>query len=104
MKADYDSEADAIMIEIEEVDHWDHGVLIDDAEFCDVAFQKGRPVAICLRYPRTELRLLDEAADRFDLDGEALRAATGVALALPDREITIEVGRERRVDSAPQAA
>jgi hypothetical protein len=104
MRADYDSEADAILIEIEEVDHWDRGVVIDDAMYCDVAIRKDQPVAVSLRYPREELCLLDEAADRFDLDGNALKAAARVALALPDREITIEVGRKRSVDSAPQAA
>jgi hypothetical protein len=100
MKADYDSEADAILIEIEDVDHWDRGVMIDDTDYCDVAFQGDRPVAVSLRYPREELRLLDRAADRFALDADALKAAARAALDLPDREITIEVGRRRSVAAA----
>jgi hypothetical protein len=104
MKADYDSEADAILIEIEEVDHWDRGVLIDDADCCDVAFQGGRPVAVSLRHPREELSLLDKAAERFSLDADALLAAARAALVLPDREITLEIGTQRAVGREPRAA
>ncbi len=104
MKADHDSEADAILIEIEEVDRWDRGVVIDDAMSCDVAFRADRPVAVSLRYPEEEFRLLDVAAHRFDLDADSLRAAAGVALTLPDREITIEVGRQRSAGSAARSA
>ena len=104
MKVDYDSEADAILIEIEEVDHWDRGVLIDDADYCDVAFRGGRPVAVSLRHPQEELGLLDKAAERFDLDADALRAVTRAALTLPDREITLEIGTQRAVGRAPRAA
>jgi hypothetical protein len=92
MKADYDSEADAILIELEEVDHWDHDVRIDDAMFCGVAFRHERPVGVSLRYPREELRLLEVAAKRFGLDATALVATTQTALAAPDRPVTVEVG------------
>lgn len=104
MKADYDSEADAILIEIESVDHWDRSAQIDEDMFCDVAFRDGRPVAVSLLYPREELRLLDEAADRFELDAGVLRAAAQAALALPDREVTVEAGPRRLVGEAPAAA
>lgn len=100
MKVDYDSEADAILIEIEDVEHWDRGVQIDDAEYCDVAFRGDRPVAISLRYPREGLHLLDAAAERFDLDSDALKVGTQAALTLPDREITIEIGPRRVVGAA----
>jgi hypothetical protein len=103
MKADYDSEADAILIEIDEVDHWDRGEAVDDAMYCDVAFRSGRPVAVSLRYPREELRLLDDAADRFELDADALRAAAQAALTLPDREITIDVGPQRLIGGEKRA-
>jgi hypothetical protein len=104
MKADYDSKADAVLIEIEEVDHWDHSAQIDHDMFCGVAFRDDRPVAVSLRYPREELRLLDDAADRFELDGGELRAATQAALALPDRVVTVEAGPRRLVGEAPAAA
>jgi hypothetical protein len=91
MKADYDSEADAILIEIEEVDHWDRGAMIDDSDFCEVAFLHGRPVGVTLRYPREELDLLERAAERFGLDAVGLLATTQAALAAPDREVRVEV-------------
>lgn len=92
MKADYDSEADAILIELEEVDHWDNEVRIDEAMFCGVAFRHKRPVGVSLRYPREEMRLLEVAATRFGRDTTALIATTQAALAAPDRPVTVEVG------------
>lgn len=103
MKADYDSEADAILIELEEVDHWDRGVQIDEAMFCNVALRDDRAVAVSLRYPREELDLLDDAAERFKLDAGALRTAARAALDLPDREVTIEVAPRRLVGRPAKA-
>jgi uncharacterized protein YuzE len=91
MKAEYDSEADAILIELEEVDHWDNEVRIDDAMYCGVAFKEHRVVGLSLRYPRRELQLLDKAAERFHLDSIALTATTQAALAAPDQVVTVDV-------------
>lgn len=91
MRADYDSEADAILIELEEVDRWDDEVSIDEAMFCGVAFRTGRPVGVSLRYPREEFRLLQSAAKRFGLDATALEATTQAALAAPDHIVTVDV-------------
>ena len=91
MKADYDSEADAILIEIEEVDHWDDVETVDDAMHCQVALRDRRPVGLTLRYPREEPHLLERAAERFDLDAVCLLATTQAALAAPDREVKVEV-------------
>ncbi|MBS1861076.1 MAG: hypothetical protein JSS68_05125 [Actinobacteria bacterium] len=99
MKADYDSEADAILIEIEVVDHWDRGVTIDAADFCEVAFLDSRPVGVSLRYPREEFRLLRSAAERFGLDATALEATTQAALAAPDRVVTVDVDPRALVGS-----
>jgi len=103
MKADYDSEADAILIELEEVDHWDDDVRIDDAMLCGVALTEKRPVAVSLRYPREELELLKAAAERFHLNATALVAATQAALAAPDREVMVEVGQKRLAGKARAA-
>jgi hypothetical protein len=91
MKADYDSEADAILIEIEEVAHWDNAAAIDDAMYCQVAFRDGRPVGVSLRYPREEMRLLERAAEQFGLDALGLLATTQAALAAPDHEVRVDV-------------
>jgi len=104
MKADYDSEADAILIEVEHVDHWDHGVMIDDADFCEVAILGGRPVGVSLRYPREEFRLLKSAAERFGLDATTLEATTQAALAAPDRVVTVDVNPRVLLGGEAQAA
>ncbi len=46
---DFDEGADAILIELEEVDHWDDEVRIEDAMFCGVAFRHECPVGVSLR-------------------------------------------------------
>jgi hypothetical protein len=90
MKADYDSEADAILIDIVDVDHWDHEIGIDDYS-CAVAIRAGKPVAVSLLYPRENFELLDEASRRFELDAVALRATARAALAAPDHVVTVGV-------------
>jgi hypothetical protein len=100
MKADYDSQADAILIEIEDVDRWDREVGVDDY-YCAVAIRDGVPVAVSLQYPRENLALLDEAIERFELDGSALHATTQAALAAPNHVVT--VGVDARVLSVTEA-
>jgi hypothetical protein len=91
VKADYDSEADAVLIEIEEVDHWDNGTAVDDAMYCQIAFRDRRPVGVSLRYPREEMHLLERAAEQFGLDTLGLLATTQAALAAPDHEVRVDV-------------
>ncbi len=45
MKADYGSEADALSIDLIEVDRWDRGEDVDGS-FCHVAFAGGRPANV----------------------------------------------------------
>lgn len=96
MRADYDSQADSIQIELHPFDRYEHQEWIDD-DYCVVAFADGEPTQVSLLSPAKHLDLLDVAADRFDLSGTALRAAAQAALAAPDRFVTIDV-------SAPIAA
>jgi len=72
---------------------------------CIVCFHDDRPNSIQLLGADSDIAPLDEAAERFDLDAEGLRAAARAALAAPDREINIEVGRnladaEREAEAA----
>ena len=90
MKADYDSQAEALSIDLAEVDRWDSGEAIDDT-YCNVAFRNGRPVNIELLNPQDRLDLLDVAAERYSLDRFALAAAAQAALAAPDRVVTLDV-------------
>ncbi len=96
MKADYDSQADAISIELLPFDHFDDQEQVDD-DFCTVGFEGGRPVNVGLLAPAKHLDLLDRAAERFGVDGESLVAITRAALAAPDRVVELKV-------SAPLAA
>jgi hypothetical protein len=43
------------------------------------------------------------SAERFDLDAEGLRAAAHAALAAPDREIRIEVGKRLPLSDETQS-
>ena len=90
MKADYDSEANALSIDLIEVNRWDGGEGVDE-DYCTVAFSNGRPANIGLLNPDENLDLLKAAAQRFGLDAEALLAAAKAALAAPDRVVTLDL-------------
>lgn len=91
MKADFDSEANALSIDLIEVPRWDYS----EKAFprVNVAITGGRPVNVELLYPDLGLEQpLKVAAERFDLDAEALIAAAQAAIAAPDRMVTLDVG------------
>lgn len=90
MRADYDSKANAISI-----------VLVSEgrAERADqvhpravAALRGDQPVELQLLYPDLGVdEPLRAAAERYDLDPEALIAAARAALAAPDRSVTVDV-------------
>lgn len=88
MKAYFDSEANAVSIDLLEVDHWDGGDEFDEY-YCTVAFSKDRLANIGLLYPSEKLHLLGDVADRYDLDAIKLIAAARAAIAAPDSTVTI---------------
>ncbi|HEX8958262.1 MAG TPA: hypothetical protein VF770_00400 [Solirubrobacterales bacterium] len=90
MRADYDSEADALSIELRRVKRFDHQEQVDD-DYCNVGIAGGRAVDVELLYPARHLDLLEVAAERYGLDGTALVAAAQAALAAPDRLVELEV-------------
>jgi hypothetical protein len=92
MRVDYDSEADALSIDLVEVDRWDFGEEIEDTS-CTVAMRDGRPVNLELLSPAKNLAQLEIAARRFDLDPQALLAAARAGLSVPDRPVTVEIGK-----------
>jgi len=92
VKADFDSRANALSIDLIEVDRWDYAEDIDET-YCHIALRKGQPVNVELLNPAEHLDLLSLAAKRFELDSEALLAAAKAALAAPDRAVTVDVGR-----------
>jgi len=88
MKVYFDSEANALSIDLLEVDHWDDGDEFDEY-YCTVAFSEDRLVNIGLLYPGEKLQLLEAVANRYDLDASKLIAAARAAIAAPDRTVTI---------------
>jgi uncharacterized protein YuzE len=93
MKADYDSEANALLITLLETAPREDFASVDENEFCNLSLSKGRVAAVELLYPADNLDLLPLAADRFDLDAESLLAVAKAALAAPDRVVTIGLSR-----------
>jgi len=91
MRADYDSEADALDIELVRFKLLEGQDSVDDT-YCQVGFAGGVPVCVELLTPAEHLDLLDVVANRYDLDGAGLLAAAQAALAAPDRIVDLEVG------------
>ena len=94
MRADYDSEANALSIDLIDAPRWDDGEEIDDT-YCNVALSQGRPANVELLSPHDHLDLLAVVAERFDLDPVALRIAAEAALAVPDRPVTLDIGARK---------
>jgi uncharacterized protein YuzE len=90
MRADYDSEADALSIELRQFDRYDHQEPVDD-DYCNVGIVNGEAVDVELLYPAEHLDLLATAAEDYGLDATALRAAAQAALAAPDRLVVMDV-------------
>jgi hypothetical protein len=91
MRTDYDSKANALSIDLVDVKRWEGSKRVGDR--VNVAFAAGKPVNVELLYPDLGIEgALREAADRFDLDGDALIAAARAAVAVPDRVVTLDVG------------
>jgi hypothetical protein len=88
MKADFDSEANALGIELIDVDRWDDGDGFDE-DSCNLGFSKGRLVYIGLLYPSDNLHLLRAVSETYDLDVEELIALARASLAAPDRVVTV---------------
>lgn len=90
MRADYDSQANAISIDVVPSNRWEHCEGVGGR--VNVAIAEGKPVNVELLYPDLGIdEPLHAAAERFGLDAEALTAAAKAALAAPDR--TVELSR-----------
>ncbi len=91
MRADYDSEGDTIQIELESVDRLDFGERVENGAVIVHCLDK-RPVIVNVIGTGSDFeKPLRIAADRYDLDAEALIAAARAALAAPDRAVTMDI-------------
>ena len=90
MRAEYDSRADALSIDLAAAARWDDADSMED-DYCTIALSGGQVANIELLSPREHLGLLAHAAQRHGLDPEALQAAAQSALAAPDRTVVLDV-------------
>lgn len=88
MKAHYDSEANALGVELIDVDRWDDGDGFDE-DYCNLGFSEGRLVYIGLLCPSDNLHLLEAVSKTYELDAEELIASAKAALAAPDCAVTV---------------
>lgn len=92
MRADFDSEANALDLELLRFERYDYQEQVDD-DFCTVGFSGEQLVVVELLDPADHLDLLEVVAHRYDLDGTALLAAAKAALAAPDRLVTMDLSK-----------
>ncbi len=93
MKADYESKCDTIQITLDRVDRLRGGSDVIDDGAVIVSYGGGRPAVIDVIGARNGFeQSLRVAAQRHDLDAEALMAAAKAALAAPDRPVELDVG------------
>ena len=90
LRADYDSEANAISIALVP------GARAEEADACHpraiVALRDGEPVELQILYPDLGFEeSLRAAAQSYGLDQGALVAAVQAALAVPDRAVTLDI-------------
>jgi hypothetical protein len=108
MKVDYDSEGRSLLFEFGEFRESEDGDYVEEVAggICIVWFHDDHPESIQLLSADEDITPLDEAAERFDLDAEGLRAGARAALAAPNREILIEVGKRLPLsdEEEPEAA
>lgn len=90
MRADYDSQANAISIALSREERAERADRVHPRAV--VALHEERPVELQLLYPDLGIDEPIGAVIRaYDLDEEALLAAIGAALAAPDRSVTLDV-------------
>jgi hypothetical protein len=106
MKVDYDSEARSLLFEFGEFREREDGDHVEELAggTCIVWVHDGRPESIQLLSADDDIARLDEAAERFELDVDGLRAGARAALAAPDREVRIEVGKNLAEAEEAEAA
>lgn len=105
MKVDYDPEAKSILFEFGEFRVSEDGDYVEEVAggMCIVWFHEDRPESIQLLGADHDITPLDEAAERFGLDSVGLRAGASAALAAPNREIRIEVGKNLAEEEKEEA-
>jgi hypothetical protein len=90
MRADYDSEANAISIALSQHPRAEQADEVHPRAI--VGLRGGRPIELQLLYPDLGVdEPLAAVIRAYSLDEEALAAAAKAALAAPDRSVTLDV-------------
>ena len=93
MRVDYESDCDTIQITLDQVGHLSGGSDVVGGGAVIVSYEERRPAMIDVIGTRNGFEApLRLAAERNDLDAEALLAAARAALAAPDRMVELDVG------------
>jgi hypothetical protein len=92
MRGDFDTEADALAIDLGRTKHADRADVVDDT-YCHVALAGEETVSISLLAPADHLGLLTVIAERYGLDAEELLATARAALAAPDHLVEVSIGK-----------
>lgn len=92
MRGDYDTQADALEIDLFRSEFADYAEMVDET-CCHVAMVGGEAVNISLLAPAEHLDLLAVVAERYDLDAEELLATAQAALAAPDHLVEVSIGK-----------
>jgi uncharacterized protein YuzE len=93
VKATYDPEADALMIHFFDPPARGYAEDVGNGQACFVGIDDSdRRVSVELLWATENFGLLDDAADQYDLDAQALKAAAAAAMAAPLRFVTVDVG------------
>jgi hypothetical protein len=91
MRADYDSEGDTIQIDLEAVDRLDYGDdEVDDRIVVGIRDEKPVRIDVIGTDPDVDTPLR-AAASAYGLDADVLVAAANAALAVPDRQVVLDV-------------
>ncbi|MBS1883638.1 MAG: hypothetical protein JSS97_11860 [Actinobacteria bacterium] len=95
MKAAYDGEADALMIELGDQPEKGYAEDVGDGAACWVGVDDDdRRVYVELLGVAENFKLLDAAAEQYDLDARALKVAAAAAIAAPFHFVDVKVGEE----------
>jgi hypothetical protein len=90
--AEYDSQADALSIDlIDDLKRLDHAEEVEGTSAI-VHFLGEEIASVELLGASVNQTQLETAASGYSLDGDALLAAAAAALAAPDRPVRLEVG------------
>jgi uncharacterized protein YuzE len=99
VKAFYDSEADALQVHFTEPPRIGNAEDVDGTACFVEVDDNDEKVGVELLWTTEHLKLIDVAAEKYDLDAQALKAVAAAAMAAPLHYVTVD-GRGRAAVAA----